>query len=47
MRATRTGGSRAADDPLARLRPVAELLDGLGPIARRAVRSVLRGTQRT
>jgi AcrR family transcriptional regulator len=34
------------DDPLARLRPVAELLDGLGPIARRAVRSVLRGTQR-
>lgn len=30
-------------DPLARLRPVAELLDGLGPIARRAVRSVLRG----
>jgi AcrR family transcriptional regulator len=34
------------DDPLVRLRPVAELLDGLGPIARRAVRSVLRGTQR-
>lgn len=30
-------------DPLSRLRPVAELLDGLGPIARRAVRSVLRG----
>lgn len=47
MEPTRTGGSRPADDPLARLRPVAELLDGLGPIARRAVRSVLRGTQRT
>ena len=31
------------EDPLAQLRPVAELLDGLGPIARRAVRSVLRG----
>lgn len=35
------------EDPLARLRPVAELLDGLGPLARRAARSVLRGTQRT
>lgn len=38
--------ARGDDDPLARLRPVVELLDGLGPIARRAVRSVLRGTQR-
>ncbi|WP_317698816.1 TetR/AcrR family transcriptional regulator [Aeromicrobium sp. REDSEA-S32_B7] len=47
MEPTRTGEGRQADDPLARLRPVAELLDGLGPIARRAVRSVLRGTQRT
>lgn len=46
MEPTRAQGPVEADDPLARLRPVAELLDGLGPIARRAVRSVLRGTQR-
>lgn len=43
MEPTRTDGTSADEDPLARLRPVAELLDGLGPIARRAVRSVLRG----
>lgn len=42
MEPTRAAGA-PIDDPLARLRPVAELLDGLGPIARRAVRSVLRG----
>lgn len=45
MEPTRDAGT-PHDDPLARLRPVAELLDGLGPIARRAVRSVLRGTQK-
>ncbi|WP_200914527.1 TetR/AcrR family transcriptional regulator [Aeromicrobium sp. Leaf272] len=43
MEPTRTHDAAAVEDPLARLRPVAELLDGLGPIARRAVRSVLRG----
>ncbi|WP_311209736.1 MULTISPECIES: TetR/AcrR family transcriptional regulator [unclassified Aeromicrobium] len=43
MEPTRTVDASTVEDPLARLRPVAELLDGLGPIARRAVRSVLRG----
>lgn len=43
MEPTRPHDAAAVEDPLARLRPVAELLDGLGPIARRAVRSVLRG----
>lgn len=42
MEPTRAAGV-PVEDPLAQLRPVAELLDGLGPIARRAVRSVLRG----
>ncbi len=36
----------AAGDALVRLRPVAELLDGLGPLARRAVRGVLRSRER-
>lgn len=44
MEPTRAAGA-PVDDPLARLRPVAELLDGLGPIARRAARSVLRGSR--
>lgn len=44
MEPTRSDRPEASHhDPLAQLRPVAELLDGLGPIARRAVRSVLRG----